>query len=50
MIVPLALPNGGRFQNAPSRAKEYSRLQLETANMRVDRIRRFEPSAGWKTP
>jgi hypothetical protein len=34
MIVPLALPNGGRFETLDREQKEYSRQQLETANMR----------------
>src|SRR5229473_256276 len=35
MIVPPALPSGGHAEQLEGQAKEFSRLQLEMANMRV---------------
>jgi hypothetical protein len=35
MIVPPALPSGGHAEQLGRQAKEFSRLLLEAANMRV---------------
>jgi hypothetical protein len=35
MIVPPALPSGGRTEQLEGLSKEFLRLLLETANMRV---------------
>jgi len=37
MIVPPALPSGGRTEQLGGTSKEYTCLQLEMANMRVDK-------------
>jgi hypothetical protein len=36
--VPPALPRGGHAEQLGGPSEEYSRLRLETANMRVPRV------------
>jgi hypothetical protein len=38
MIVPPALPSSGCAERLEKTSEEFSRLQLEMANMRVDKI------------
>jgi hypothetical protein len=38
MIVPPALPSGGHAETIHQPDHDFLRLQLEVANMRVDRI------------
>jgi hypothetical protein len=43
MIVPLALPNGGRFDTLDREQKNIRACSFETANMRVVQIKRLVP-------
>jgi hypothetical protein len=43
MIVPPALLSGGHANRLLDKQRELSRLLLEVANMRVDRIRHLHP-------
>jgi len=43
-IVLPALPSDGRTKKLAKGSTEFTRLQLEMANMRVDRIKRLVPA------
>jgi hypothetical protein len=43
MIVPPALPSGGRTEKLSKGSKDFSRLQLEMANMREAAVELFQP-------
>jgi hypothetical protein len=45
MIVPPALPSGGHAEQFDTNGQKFSRLQLETANMRE-----WIESDGWHPP
>jgi hypothetical protein len=43
MIVPPALPSGGHAEQLAKASIGFSRLQLEMANMRVDKTSQLSP-------